>query len=178
MIFTKLIFDPTNRMTEYLKVGKLCTMGSVLFAILGSFIAMRFDNVMNYIQLLFSFFNAPLIGIFLLGMFWERASAVSGFWGLLMGTLAGIGHFLCVESGILVYKTDMVSNFYGAIYSGFTCIFVIWFVSMFTKKRPIEELQGLLYSTRDQSIPFWDRKLLLWGSALILVLIAFNLWLA
>jgi SSS family solute:Na+ symporter len=176
--FYQTYIRPNQSDTEYLKVGKLCTMGSVLFAILGSFIAMRFDNVMNYIQLLFSFFNAPLIGIFLLGMFWERASGVSGFWGLLMGTLAGIGHFLFVQSGFLVYKTEMVSNFYGAIYSGFTCIFVIWFVSMFTKKRPIEELQGLLYSTRDQSIPFWDRKLLLWGSALILVLIAFNLWLA
>jgi SSS family solute:Na+ symporter len=133
---------------------------------------------MNYIQLLFYFFNAPLIGIFLLGMFWVRASAVSGFWGLLLGTSAGIGHFVLVEMGVLYYQTEMVSNFYGALYSGFTCIFVIWIVSLFTKQKPIEELDGLLYSTRDKSLPFWDRKLLLWGTLLIILLTGFNLWLA
>ncbi|WCL48691.1 sodium:solute symporter family protein [Leptospira sp. GIMC2001] len=181
-IFTYDIYQtyirPGRDDNEYLKVGKICTAASVTLAVAGSFIAMRFDNVANYIQLLFSFFNAPLIGIFLLGMFWKRASTISGFYGLLLGTSAGLGHYLLVESNILYYKTEMVSNFYGAIYSGFTCIIVIFLVSLVSAPKPIIELEGLLYSTRDKSLPFWDKKLLIWGSVLIVLLVLFNLWLA
>jgi SSS family solute:Na+ symporter len=176
--FYQTYIRPDAKDEEYLRIGKLCTVGSILFAIFGSFIAMNFDNVMNYVQLLFSFFNAPLIGIFLLGMFWSRASGNSGFWGLLIGTLLGFSHFLLVQMGWLEYKTPMVSNFYGAIYSGFGCIFVIIIVSLFSHPKDRSELEGLLYATRDRNLPFWDKSLLIWGGLLILLLILFNLLLA
>ncbi len=181
-IFTYDIYQtylrPNESEDKYLKVGRICTAVSVLSAVFGSFIAMRFNNVMEYIQLLFSFFNAPLIGAFLLGMFWKRASASSAFFGLLLGTLAGILHYALTVTGVLVYKTMMVSNFYGAIYAGAVCFLSIIVVSFLENPKEISELQGLMYFSRDRSQPFWDKKILAWGSILILLLLIFNIYLA
>ena len=37
-----------------------------------AYIAMMFNNIMDLLQLVFSFINAPLFATFLLGMFWKR----------------------------------------------------------------------------------------------------------
>lgn len=44
----------------YLNVGRIVTVAGVLIGILTAFIASGYSNIMNYLQLLFSFFNAPL----------------------------------------------------------------------------------------------------------------------
>ncbi len=71
---------------HYLKVGKYAT-------VIGDRSHQRrhglhrpvgFPNLMDYMQLIFSFFNAPLFATFLLGMFWKGATAWGGFWGLLV----------------------------------------------------------------------------------------------
>ena len=49
---------------------------------------------MDYIQLLFSFFNAPLFATFIIGMFWKRMTPWAGFWGLVAGTIgAAAAHY-------------------------------------------------------------------------------------
>jgi SSS family solute:Na+ symporter len=177
-IFTYDIFQTYIKKDEsdayYLKVGKICTMFAVLFAVFGSYIAMQFENIMNYIQLLFSFFSAPLISIFLLGMFWEKASPWSAFWGMLFGTSAGLIHFLLKNLGILFYKSDMVSTFYGAIFSGLVCFLSMVIVSFIEKPVLGRDLQGLMYSSRDKNQDFWNPKILAWGAGLIALLGCFN----
>ncbi|MCZ8157576.1 MAG: sodium:solute symporter family protein [Leptospira sp.] len=177
-IFTYDIFQTYIKKDEndayYLRVGKICTMVAVVFAVFASYIAMQFENIMNYIQLLFSFFSAPLISIFLLGMFWEKASSWSAFWGMLAGTLAGILHFVFTKMGILIYKSDMVSNFYGAIFSGLFCFLSMVFVSLIEKPVLGRDLSGLMYSSRDREQDFWNPKILAWGAGLILLLGCFN----
>ncbi|GBF51122.1 sodium/proline symporter [Leptospira ryugenii] len=160
--------------TEYLKIGKLCTMFAVFFAIFASYIAMGFENIMNYIQLLFSFFNAPLISIFLLGMFWKRASSWSAFWGMLLGTGSGILHYVLTLIDVLKYKSDMVSNFYGAIYSGFACFMAMVIVSFIEKPKLDKDLSGLMYESRDKTQDFWNPQILAWGFGLLLLLFGFN----
>lgn len=168
---------PSANDKELLSVGKICTGASILLAIFCSFIAMQFSNIMNYIQLLFSFFNSPLVALFLLGMFWKRATPYSAFFGLLLGTTAGIGHYLLVQTNVLVYKTVMVSNFYGAIASGFTTFLVMILLSFVTKPKPVSELYGLLYETRDQSLVFWDRTVIRYGVILLGVVVLVNIFL-
>src|SRR5450755_3968496 len=78
----------------YLQVGQIITIIGVLIGILTAFIAAGYSNIMIYIQLLFSFFNAPLFATFIIAMFWKRVSPMSGVLGLAAGTLAaGIFHF-------------------------------------------------------------------------------------
>lgn len=178
-IFTYDIYqtyiDGNRSDKDYLQIGKICTMVAVFFAIFASYIAMQFENIMNYIQLLFSFFNAPLVSIFLLGMFWKRASGYSAFYGMILGTSAGLIHYILYTQNLIFYKTDMVSNFYGAIYSGVACFLSMVIVSFIEKPDPNKDLHGLIYEDRDKTKVFWDPKILAWGVALIVVLAFFNL---
>jgi SSS family solute:Na+ symporter len=52
----------------YLKVGRWATVTAIGTAIVAS----DYSNLMNYLQTLFGFFNAPLFATFILGMFWKR----------------------------------------------------------------------------------------------------------
>jgi len=63
----------------YLRAGRLVTIAGVLISILTALIAKGYSNIMNYIQTLFSIFNAPLFATFIIAMFWKRATAWGGF---------------------------------------------------------------------------------------------------
>jgi SSS family solute:Na+ symporter len=79
----------------YIRVGRLATVAGVIVGIGTAFIAAGFSNIMNYIQALFSVFNAPLFATFIVGMFWKRMSAWAGFWSLLAGTVVALGTYCC-----------------------------------------------------------------------------------
>ena len=64
------------------------TIGGILISVLTALIAKGYSNIMNYIQTLFSIFNAPLFATFIIAMFWKRATAWGGFWSLVAGTAA------------------------------------------------------------------------------------------
>ena len=67
----------------YLMVGRIATVGATFIAIFTASIAGNFSNMMEYLQTLFGFFNAPLFATFILGMFWKRMTprqAGSAWW--------------------------------------------------------------------------------------------------
>ena len=74
----------------YLKVGRVATVAATLIAIGTATFAASYTNIMNYLQTLFGFFNAPLFATFILGMFWKRMTATAGWTGLVSGTLAAV----------------------------------------------------------------------------------------
>ncbi len=74
----------------YLRIGRLATVGATFLAIFTAIVASSFSNVMDYLQTLFGFFNAPLFATFILGMFWKRMTATAGWVGLSAGTLSAV----------------------------------------------------------------------------------------
>ena len=72
----------------YLRVGRIVTVIGVVIGIGTAFIAAGYSNIMNYIQALFSIFNAPLFATFIIGMFWKRMTGPAGISGLVAGTRA------------------------------------------------------------------------------------------
>ena len=86
---------------HYLKMGKYATVFGVALSVGTAYIVQSFPNLMDYMQLIFSFFNAPLFATFLLGMFWKRATGWGGFWGLLVGILTAAGHYVLYKAGVL-----------------------------------------------------------------------------
>jgi SSS family solute:Na+ symporter len=131
---------------HYLNMGRMATVFAVIVGIGTAFIVLRFNNLMDYLQLLFAFFNAPLFGTFLLGMFWKRTSAHSGFWGLLCGIVAAGTHYTLYHFHYIHYPSDMAANFYQAIWAFVVCFSVTVVVTFFTEPRKEEELVGLVYS--------------------------------
>ena len=76
----------------YLRAGRLVTIVGILVSIVTALIAKGYSNIMNYIQTLFSIFNAPLFATFIIAMFWKRATAWGGFFSLVAGTAGGVRH--------------------------------------------------------------------------------------
>ena len=74
----------------YLKFGRLATVAATVIAMFTALIAQNFGNVMDYLQTLFGFFNAPLFATFILGMFWKRMTPTAGWVGLVCGTLSAV----------------------------------------------------------------------------------------
>ena len=72
----------------YLRAGRIVTVVGILISVFTAFIAKGYSNIMNYIQTLFSIFNAPLFATFIIAMFWRRATAIGGFVSLVAGTVA------------------------------------------------------------------------------------------
>lgn len=133
---------------HYLKVGRYTTFFGVAASVGAAYIVQSFPNLMDYMQLLFSFFNAPLFATFLLGMFWRGATPWGGFIGLLAGILAAMFHYALIKMGIVHYGSDMGANFYQAWWAWLTDFVVTILVSLFTAKKPLAELEGLVYGVK------------------------------
>jgi SSS family solute:Na+ symporter len=129
----------------YLRVGRVVTVIATVFAIGTAFIASTYANLMDYLQQLFSFFNAPLFATFILGMFWRRMTPAAGWTGLVSGTLAAVLVFVLVESGAWNLP-GQGGAFVGAGAAFVVDIVVSVVVTMVTRPKPAAELVGLVYS--------------------------------
>jgi SSS family solute:Na+ symporter len=144
---------------HYLGMGRIATVAGIGLSIAAAYAADRFNNIMDLLQLLFAFVNAPLFATFLLGMFWKRATGHGAFAGLLAGTAAAaLHHGLTLPAGsatgiqggwiavLHLYPSQMAQNFWTAIYAFGVCFLTTLAVSLLTKPRPPRELAGLVYS--------------------------------
>ncbi|WP_372472145.1 sodium:solute symporter family protein [Jidongwangia harbinensis] len=167
----------------YLRIGRWATVGGIVVGIGTAFIAAGFSNIMNYIQALFSLFNAPLFATFIVGMFWKRMSAWAGFWSLLLGTLSSLTLYLLYLADVVPFNSDLEESFWGAGLAFVTAVVVAVAVTLFTPPRPENELRGLVYglagpTTSGQAVlaadKVWWRNPVLLGT--IAVVLAFVLY--
>jgi solute:Na+ symporter, SSS family len=129
----------------YLRIGRWATVGGIVVGIGTAFIAAGFNNIMNYIQVLFSLFNAPLFATFIVGMFWKRMTAWAGFWSLLLGTASSLTLYLLYLGDVVKFNSDLEESFWGAGLAFFTAVAVAIVVTLVTESKPENELRGLVY---------------------------------
>lgn len=173
---------------HYLWMGRMATVFGIVISVGAAYVATRFNNIMDMLQLVFAFVNAPLFATFLLGMFWKRATGHGAFVGLVSGTLgAAVHHGLTLPKGALAgvkggwlatlhtYPSEMAQNFWTAIYAWSACFFLTIVVSLLTQPREDRELTGLVWSLterpRDQNLPWHQKPALLAGFVILLVVI-------
>src|SRR6185503_5246517 len=85
---------------HYLVVGRITTIAGTALSVMTAYLAQHYNNIMDLLQLVFGFVNAPLFATFLLGMFWRRATGHGAFTGLLSGTTAAaLVHGLTIAEG-------------------------------------------------------------------------------
>ncbi|SFO92693.1 solute:Na+ symporter, SSS family [Amycolatopsis arida] len=164
----------------YLRVGRVVTAVATILAIGTAFIASTYANLMDYLQQLFSFFNAPLFATFILGMFWKRMTPTAGWTGLVSGILAAVGVFALAETGVW----DLPGQ--GAAFVGAGAAFVVDIavsvaVTSVTAPKPDAQLVGLVYSLtpketrqhigRGEDAVWYRRPVLLAGIALAITIL-------
>ena len=136
----------------YTTVGRVATVGATLTAIGTAVFAAGYSNLMDYLQLLFGFFNAPLFATFILGMFWKRMTASAGWAGLVSGTVAAVLVAYLSEDAFgglsvgVIGLSGQGASFVAAGAAFFVDIAVSIVVSMMTRPRVESELEGLVYS--------------------------------
>jgi SSS family solute:Na+ symporter len=134
---------------HYLRVGRWVTVVGVLVGILTAFIAAGAQNIMTYLQTLFSFFNAPLFGVFIIGLLWKRMTAAGALWGYVLGIVAPTVVFIAYQVSVAnkapIFATATAETLYGAIISFVTVLVVGVVISLFTKRKSDKELEGLVY---------------------------------
>lgn len=163
----------------YVSVGRLATIGAVIIAIFTALIAASFSNIMDYLQTLFGFFNAPLFATFILGMFWKRMTPTAGWVGLVSGTLTAVFVWFLAEQGVYTLSGQGVA--FVAASAGFVVdILLSVLVSLVTKPKPAEELVGFVYSETPKAnfhdpklkdMPWLGRPVPLAGLALVMVIV-------
>ena len=160
---------------HYLRVGRVSSVIATLIAVATASIAFRYNSLMDYLTLLFSFFNAPLFATFLLGMFTTWATPTAGFWGLLAGVVAATAHNIAVRSHLINYGSDLLASFYGAAY-GFGISFVtIVFISGLTRRKSLEDLAGMTYFTSEKESEVITSAIWIFAGCILTACIALNL---
>jgi solute:Na+ symporter, SSS family len=142
----------------YLRVGRLATVVGVVIGT--AFIAGQYNNIMNYIQTLFSYFNAPLFAVFILALFWKRVTPWAGFYGLIAGGAFAfhyigphIAYFYPGQTIADGKENAQMINFYGAIAAVLVAWAVMVPVTAVTRPKPREELAGLVWGEPDPDSP-------------------------
>ncbi len=156
----------------YLNMGRLVTVGGILISVLTAFIAKGYSNMMNYIQTLFSIFNAPLFATFIIAMFWRRATAWGGFFSLVAGTAAAYAtNRLAAYHEIFHFGSALSASFWQAIIAFIVGGVVLILVSLVTEPKPQEDLRGLVWGlTRkeEREVNADPRDRLWWRSPMLL----------
>lgn len=170
----------------YTTVGRAATVGATVIAVFTALIASGYSNLMDYLQTLFGFFNAPLFATFILGMFWKRMTATAGWVGLVSGTAAAIVVAILSEDALGGLSTGVIplsgqgASFVAASAAFVVDIVVSYVVSLMTQPKPETSLRGFVYSLtpRDQlrdplahTLPWYQRPTVLASISLVLVII-------
>jgi SSS family solute:Na+ symporter len=161
---------------HYLWMGHMATVFGVLLSVAAAYAAAKFNNIMDMLQLVFAFVNAPLFATFMLGMFWKRTTGHGAFLGLISGTAAAaLHHGLTLPVGATVgikggwigpilhsYPSEMAQNFWTAIFAWTVCFLVTILISLATRRlKTDEQLKGLVYALtpriKDHDIPWYKQ---------------------
>ena len=179
---------------HYLRIGQITTVVGILLSIAAAYAARNFNNIMDMLQLVFAFVNAPLFATFMLGMFWKRTTGHGAFVGLIAGTTAAaVHHGLSLPQGVVAavikggwlgtvfhhYPSEMAQNFWTAIWAWSTCFIVTIIISLATRRcKTDDDLRGLVYSLtpklKDADMP-WYRQPAILGGIVLAVAIALNI---
>src|SRR3954462_1513366 len=170
----------------YTAVGRVATVAATLIAIGTAVFASQYTNIMDYLQTLFGFFNAPLFATFILGMFWKRMTPTAGWTGLVSGTLAAVVVGVLSQDALGPMSIGAIglkgqgASFVAAGAAFFVDILVSLIVSAVTRPRPDSELRGLVYALTPRAdfhdpaegrLSWYEQPTKLAGISLVMVII-------
>jgi SSS family solute:Na+ symporter len=172
------------------RVGRITTVVGIFLSIATAYLAMQFNTIMDYIQAIFSWVNAPLFATMLLGMFWKRTTSKAAFWGLCAGMFtsfaifigfkfdlvsAGLAHALTLSAN----PSDMTRNIWQAIWAWLVCVVLTIVISLFTTPKTDAELAGLVKGLTpepdERAVPMLARPTF-WAAIAFVAFVALNVY--
>jgi SSS family solute:Na+ symporter len=181
----KSVINRKASAAHLLWMGRAATVVGIGVSVLTAYWAKSMPTIMDYMQAIFSWVNAPLFATMLLGMFVKWITPNGAFWGLIAGMGSSITMYLGVKFHFISTRlitlshvsSDMAANFWRAWWAWLICFVVTIVVSVFTKPKPERELVGLvkgLTKTAPEGGIAWYRKPAFYAVLSLIVLIVLN----
>ncbi len=153
----KPLFNKNASDAHLVWMGRLTTIIGILISVATAYWAKSFPTIMDYMQAIFSWVNAPLFATMLLGMFWKRTSSDGAFYGILLGMLTSFVLYLLLKFqsieapafGISSSFSDMSNNLWRAWWGWIVTFAATIIISLFTKAKSDDELIGLVHGLSD-----------------------------
>ena len=165
---------PGESDTHYFWTGRVTNLVTVALSIGAAYSALRFQSLMEYIQMILSTFNAPIFALVALAALVPKRAVAGGVYGLFAGLTSAIGHQILVFSGILQYGSRMSANFYAAMLSFTTCAIVTVVANgMFTGNDAVTVAEH-----SHVPIPFrYSIPTVVWAGIVLAACVGVNIWL-
>jgi solute:Na+ symporter, SSS family len=106
---------PGANEAHYVWMGRMTTASAILLSIAGAYAALEYQSMMEYMQMIFSTFNAPLFAIVMLPAVAPQRAAGGGLAGFVAGLTCTVLLQVLVHAGVFHYGSQMNANFYGAV---------------------------------------------------------------
>jgi solute:Na+ symporter, SSS family len=177
--------------SQILKAGRWAALGGMVLAFAAACAAMRSNDLLDALVLVFAVVNAPLFATLLLGTLCKRFTGHGAFAGLIAGMVAALLHHGIAlprgeQPGIhggwiaVVHhpQSDMALALGTAAFAFIVGLLVTVLISLCTKPRPEAELAGLTISSAAQKQAqgaWWKRPETIAAAVILLVAIAVNL---
>lgn len=100
-----------------------------------------FPTLWQYLQSVLSYVVPPVVAVFLLGIFWQRANRHGAFYTLAIGVPLGISGFVANE----VFRLSSIQFLYAAGTSFATSCLILAGVSLATSPPPREKVEDLTW---------------------------------
>jgi SSS family solute:Na+ symporter len=176
---------------QILKAGRWAAVGGTVLAFAAGCAAMRVNDLLDAVVLVFAVVNAPLFAALLLGVLCKRTTGHGAFAGLLAGVAAAflhhgtalpLGEPRGIHGGwvswirVLHHPASDMALGVGTAAFAFVVSFVVTFVvSLCTKARPESELAGLVRSSDPARATWWKQPETLAAAVILLAAIAVEL---
>ena len=141
-IYQKFI-KPNQSPRHYMNVGRTLTIVFVVLGVLLAPLAAYFPNIFEYMQMMLSIFQGPLLAIIVLGLLWRRANSKGAMAGLGLGLITSISLYW-VRPFVFLRDDQFLYQAWWAFCVAFLATVVF---SLLTRPEPEEKIKGLVYST-------------------------------
>jgi solute:Na+ symporter, SSS family len=192
ILFTKDFYEklrPQSTEKHLVKVGRIATVVIVVLGILWIPVMRGIGQVLYaYLQDVQSLLAPGIASVFLLGVFWKRATPAAGFAGLMTGFVLGMTRLASnvFESYLdptgFMYTVFLQPNWlHYSIYLFFLCIVVIVVVSFFTKPADRSKTVGLTYGSaspeqKAETRASWNKWDVVHTAIILTITIAFYIY--
>lgn len=184
----KSVINKNASDAHLLWMGRAATIVGIILSLITAYWAKSFPSIMDYMQAIFSWVNAPLFATMLLGMFVWWITPNGAFYGLITGMLASFTLFMIEKMQWMdltfITLSDVASaqatNFWRAWWAWLICFILTIVISLFTKKKDKAELVGFVKgltpeSEEDKHLPL-SKKPAFWAVISLIILIAINIY--
>ncbi len=175
---------------QILKAGRWAALGGMVLVFGAACAAMRSNDLLDAVVLVFAVVNAPLFATLLLGALWKRATGHGAFSGMLAGMAAALVHHgntlprgeqPGIHGGWIKVlhhpASDMALALGTAAFAFIVSLLVTAVVSVCTKPRSEAELAGLTTRSAAEQAKgaWWKQAEVIAAAAILLAAIAVNL---